>query len=521
MHVPDAAGDVQNEGNTNRGVCAKGYPMKRASGIILPLFSLPSPYGIGTLGAAAREFVDFLAEAQQSWWQVLPVGPTSYGDSPYQSPSAFAGNPYFVDLDTLVADGLLSKAEVTASAWGNDPAYVDYGLLYQSRLELLRLACERGWDRDRDAVESFAHKNADWLQDYALFMAIKRHFAMAAWYAWPDEHIRLHKSDACRRYARELDDDVRLFTYIQYLFFSQWESLRAYAHDRGVGIFGDMPIYVALDSADVWAHPKNYQLDERNNPTQVAGVPPDYFSSDGQLWGNPLYDYHVMAGDGYAWWQRRVQAAGCLYDMVRIDHFRGFARYWSVPAGEVTAKNGRWVDGPGIELIEALRQHNPGIKLVAEDLGTPTPEVMELLLASGLPGMKVLQFAFDGREDNEHLPHGIPQHCVCYTGTHDNAPLGAWFTEESATCLELAQRYMGLNDDEGRIWGMVRQGMSSVAELFFAQMQDYLELGPASRINTPGVTEGNWRWRLQPGQLTLELAHKIASVTRLYGRAAS
>ena len=492
--------------------------MKRASGIILPVFSLPSPYGVGTLGKAARDFVDFLADARQSWWQVLPVGPTSYGDSPYQSPSAFAGNPYFVDLDLLVADGLLTQAEIEAPNWGDDPARVDYGALYESRLDLLRRACGRGWQRDADDVSAFARDNADWLGDYVLFMAVKRHFGMASWYTWPDEDIRLHDADACRRYERELDDDVRLFTYVQYLFFRQWEALRAYAHERGVGIFGDMPIYVALDSADVWAHPENYQLDERNNPARVAGVPPDYFSADGQLWGNPLYDYARMADDGYAWWKRRVQAAGRLYDMVRIDHFRGFARYWSVPAGAATAKGGCWVWGPGVELIDALRKDNPDVELVAEDLGQPTPEVMELLLASGLPGMKVLQFAFDGRPDNEHLPHGIPQNCVCYTGTHDNAPLGQWFAEESAECIELATRYMGLSEDEGPIWGVMRQGMSSIATLFFAQLQDYLGLGGESRINTPGTQEGNWQWRLQEGQLTDELAQRIASVTQLYGR---
>lgn len=492
--------------------------MKRASGIILPVFSLPSPYGVGTLGKAARDFVDFLADARQSWWQVLPVGPTSYGDSPYQSPSAFAGNPYFVDLDLLVADGLLTQAEIEAPNWGDDPARVDYGALYESRLDLLRRACGRGWQRDADDVAAFARDNADWLDDYVLFMAVKRHFGMASWYTWPDEDIRLHDADACRRYERELDDDVRLFTYVQYLFFRQWEALRAYAHERGVGIFGDMPIYVALDSADVWAHPENYQLDERNNPARVAGVPPDYFSADGQLWGNPLYDYARMADDGYAWWKRRVQAAGRLYDMVRIDHFRGFARYWSVPAGAATAKGGCWVWGPGVELIDALRKDNPDVELVAEDLGQPTPEVMELLLASGLPGMKVLQFAFDGRPDNEHLPHGIPQNCVCYTGTHDNAPLGQWFAEESAECIGLATRYMGLSEDEGPIWGVMRQGMSSIATLFFAQLQDYLGLGGESRINTPGTQEGNWQWRLQEGQLTDELAQRIASVTQLYGR---
>lgn len=492
--------------------------MKRSSGIILPLFSLPSPYGVGTLGRAARDFVDFLAEANQSWWQMLPVGPTGAGDSPYQSPSAFAGNALFIDLDLLVVDGLLTQQEIDACEWGNDPSRVNYGLVNQNRQDLLRLACERGWQRDLAAVQTFAEENEDWLEDYALFMAMKRHFGMAPWYEWPDE-ARLHKQDALARFARELDADVRLFTYTQYLFFKQWADLRSYAHERGVGIFGDMPIYVALDSADVWAHPENYQLDERNNPTKVAGVPPDYFSEDGQLWGNPIYDYQAMAKDGYSWWCQRVKAAGRLFDMVRIDHFRGIARYWAVPAGEKTAKNGQWVWGPGIELMDALKASNPGLQLVAEDLGVPTPEVMELLLASGLPGMKVLQFAFDGREDNEHLPHGIPVNSACYTGTHDNAPLGAWLEETDPACIALARRYMGLNEEEGLIWGMVRQGASSVAVLFFAQMQDYLGLGAESRINIPGTMGGNWCWRMQKGAATHELAQRIAAVTRLYGRA--
>ena len=395
--------------------------MKRSSGIILPLFSLSSPYGVGTMGKAARDFVDFLAEANQSWWQMLPVGPTGAGDSPYQSPSAFAGNPYFIDLDLLVADGLLAQQEIDACDWGGDPGRVDYGLLYQHRLDLLRRACERGWERDRADVQAFAKENEDWLEDYALFMAIKRHFGMSPWYEWPDEAARLHRRDALTRYACELDADVRLFTYVQYLFYQQWAALRAYAHDRGVGIFGDMPIYVALDSADVWAHPENYQLDERNNPVEVAGVPPDYFSADGQLWGNPLYDYQAMAKDGYAWWCRRVQAAGHLYDMVRIDHFRGIARYWSVPAGEKTAKSGHWVWGPGIELIDALKRANPDVRLVAEDLGTPTPYgharqcALGRVVCGGKLGVLGPRASLHGleRRRGADLGHGAPGSLEC------------------------------------------------------------------------------------------------------------
>ena len=492
--------------------------MERSAGIILPITALSSSHGIGTLGQAALDFVDFLCEADQSWWQVLPVGPTVAGNSPYQSPSAFAGNPALVDLDALVEDGLLLEEEVGGVAWGDDPTHVDYDAVGRERMALLRLACERGWERDKDIVQAFAAENADWLGDYALFMAMKSHFGGAAWWEWPDEGARLHLAEATGRYGRMLEDDVRLHTFVQYLFFRQWADMRAYANAHGVRIFGDMAIYVALDSADVWAHPGYYQLDEDNVPTAVAGVPPDYFSSEGQLWNNPLYDWDAMAEDGFSWWQRRVRHAGTLFDMVRIDHFRGIARYWAVPAGAPTAKGGHWQDGPGMALIDAIREGAPGVRLVAEDLGTPTPEVEELLQASGLPGMKVLQFAFDGREDNEHLPHDMPVGRVCYTGTHDNATLVAWLAEADPRELDLARRYMGLNEEEGLVWGVVRQGMSSVAMLFVAQMQDYLELGAEARTNTPGTVGDNWSWRLVPGQLTHELAARIANVTRLYGR---
>ena len=493
--------------------------MERTSGIILPLFSLPSPYGVGTLGKAARDFVDFLADAKQSWWQVLPVGPTSYGDSPYQSPSAFAGNPYFVDLDLLVADGLLTKAEVEAPSWGANPSRVDYGLLYENRLDLLRLACERGWQRDLSEVQAFAQENADWLDDYALFMALKRHFSMAAWYTWPDEDIRLHRLDACARYGNELASDVRLFTYVQYLFFMQWESLRSYAHAHGIGIFGDMPIYVALDSADVWAHPENYQLDERNNPVKVAGVPPDYFSSDGQLWGNPLYDYDRMARNGYAWWQRRVQAVGRFYGMVRIDHFRGFAQYWAVPYGETTAKNGHWEPGPGIDFVRTITSWFKDTLFIAEDLGVITQDVGTMLKESGLPGMKVLEFAFDPKWDSEHLPHNHTENCVCYIGTHDNCTAKEWAEKDAPKrCLDFAKLYLNITEDEGIEWGLIRAGMGSVARLFVAQMQDYLGLGAEGRINRPGTVGGNWEWRMTEEQLKAAPVKRIREITKRYRR---
>ena len=494
--------------------------MKRSSGILMPISSLPSPYGIGTLGKAAYDFVDFLAKANQSWWQILPVGPTSFGDSPYQSFSTHAGNPYFIDLDLLCEDGLLKAEEVSAANWGKDPALVDYETIYRNRFDLLRKAADRGWKRDAEAIAAFAEKNAGWLQDYALFMALKRKFDMVSWIEWPDESVRLRKSAAMERCRKELADDIALFVYIQFLFFRQWEKLRAYAHSKGIGIIGDLPIYVSLDSADVWANPKSFQLDDRSVPTEVAGVPPDYFTADGQLWGNPLYDWDAMKKDGFGWWIRRIEGASRLYDILRIDHFRGLESYWAVPYGEKTARNGRWVKGPGMDLMRVLTGWFPNLQFIAEDLGYPTPEVQQLLKDSGLPGMKVLEFAFDSRDTSDHAPHAYTPHCVCYAGTHDNAPLPMWKNEADPADIATACKYLGLNEAEGFHWGVIRGGMSSVADLFVTQMQDYLGLGEGSRMNTPGTLGGNWQWRMLPGQITPELTEKIADMTRLYGRAA-
>ncbi|MDD6503561.1 MAG: 4-alpha-glucanotransferase [Oscillospiraceae bacterium] len=492
--------------------------MKRSSGILMPVSSLPSPYGIGTLGKAAYEFVDFLADAGQRWWQMLPVGPTSYGDSPYQSFSTYAGNPYFVDLDMLREDGLLTQEEIDAVYWGSDPARVDYAAIYNGRFALLAKATERGWDRDTEELNAFMEQNRTWLPDYALYMAVKRHFGMRAWTEWEDEDIRLHRPVAVEKYRRELWEDVRLFTYIQFLFFKQWNALRSYARKKGIGIIGDLPIYVAMDSADVWSDPRSFQLDEKNVPTAVAGVPPDYFSEDGQLWGHPLYNWPAMEADGFGWWIRRVDGASKLFDVIRIDHFRGLASYWAVPYGETTAKKGRWIPGPGIRMVRAITGWFPQLQFIAEDLGILTPDVTELMDQSGLPGMKVLEFAFDPVEPGVYLPHNHPKNCVCYVGTHDNAPVLQWKDEADPAEVDMAVRYLGLNEEEGFHWGMIRGGMSSVADLFVAQMQDVLGLGAESRMNTPGTLGGNWQWRLLPGQITPELAEKLHEMTRIYGR---
>ena len=491
--------------------------IKRSSGILLPISSLPSPHGIGTLGKAAYEFVDFLAEAGQSWWQVLPLGPTSYGDSPYQSFSAYAGNPYFVDLDMLCQDGLLLPEELELD-WGSDPARVDYAKIYNNRFQLLQKAKDRGWARHRKKVQAFVERNKNWLPDYALFMALKRHFGMVAWTEWEDAAIRLRRPEALAHYRQLLSDDMELFIYIQYLFFQQWEALRTYAKEREIGMIGDMPIYVAMDSADVWAEPASFQLGAENIPLEVAGVPPDYFSEDGQLWGNPLYDWDAMKKDGYGWWIRRIDGAAKLYDILRIDHFRGLESYWAVPYGETTAKNGRWIKGPGMDLIQTLRNWLPGLQFIAEDLGFLTPEVHQLLQDSGFPGMKVLEFAFDAREPSNYLPHTYTPNCVCYAGTHDNATLMAWKDEADPADIAVARKYLGLNAEEGFNWGVLRGGMGSVAQLFVAQMQDYLALGAEARMNTPGTLGGNWQWRLLPGQITPELTKRIAHMTALYER---
>lgn len=492
--------------------------MKRSCGIIMPVFSLPSPYGIGTFGQAAYDFIDFLKASGQSWWQMLPLGPTGYGDSPYQSFSTYAGNPYFIDLDLLCRDGLLTKGEVSSVNWSSDPSRVDYETIYRNRFSLLQKAAERGWKRDDEEVQTFVAENRQWLPDYALYMALKRHFDMKPWTQWPDNTIRLRKPEAMAQYRQMLAAEIRVILYTQYLFFRQWSALREYAHAQGIGIIGDLPIYVSMDSADVWAEPQFFQLDSHGFPAEVAGVPPDYFSEDGQLWGNPLYNWDAMQQDGYGWWIRRIGGAAKLYDVIRIDHFRGFESYWAVPYSEITAKNGHWIKGPGMDLLRVLLGWFPQTQFIAEDLGFLTPEVRQLLADSGLPGMKILEFAFDSREPSNYLPHMYSPHCVCYAGTHDNAPLMAWKAEAAPDDLALAVEYLGLNEKEGFHWGILRGGMSSVAELFMAQLQDYLGLGAEARINIPGTASGNWQWRLLPNQLTTHLAEKLANMARIYGR---
>lgn len=492
--------------------------MKRSSGVLLHISSLPSKYGIGTFGEEAYKFADFLKAAGQKYWQILPLGPTSYGDSPYQSFSTFAGNPYFIDLDMLIEDGLITKKDVTSLKWGDNPEYVDYGQMYKSRYKVLRKAYKNGFERDKKEVEAFVKEKESWIENYALYMAIKAHFDMKSWEMWPEDDIRLHKAAAVKKYAKELKEDVNFWIYVQYLFFKQWSKLKAYINKLGIKVIGDIPIYVAMDSADVWAEPKFFQLNTDNIPLAVAGVPPDFFSEDGQLWGNPLYDWDVMKKDNYSWWRRRIEGNSALYDAIRIDHFRGFDAYWKVPYGAKTAKGGQWITGPGEDFVKILKNEYKNIEFIAEDLGEQSPSLTKLLKFSGFPGMKVLEFAFDGNNISDFMPHKYGKNCICYTGTHDNEPVLEWKKNTSRKALKQATEYIGINSKEGINYSFIRAGLSSNANLFVAQMQDYLGLGEGSRINMPGTASGNWQWRMSAGVCTDELADKMNRLRKLYSR---
>ena len=488
----------------------------RQSGILMHITSLPGPYGIGSLGAAAYDFVDFLKAAGQSCWQILPVNPTGYGDSPYSAFSSVAGNPYLIDLGQLIDEGLLLRQEVESVDWGRDETRVDFGLLYQNRIKVLRLAYER-FQPDRD-YEWFVLRNQDWLPDYALFMAAKEHYNGSGWLSWPTG-LMMHLPHAVEYFHEALKAEVSFHCFLQFLFSRQWKALRGYAKAQGIRIIGDVPIYVPLDSADVWSNPQLFQLGKDRRPKLVAGCPPDSFSADGQLWGNPLYDWEYMKTTGYEWWIARLKAASAMYDVVRLDHFRGFESYWAVPAGEETARGGQWLPGPGMDFIQSIQKALPELDFIAEDLGYVTDEVRNLQLSSGYPGMKVLEFAFDSRESGDYTPYRYPINSVCYTGTHDNETLKQWLTAADWADVTEARDYLGLNEQEGYVWGMIRGAMGSVSKLCMVQMQDYLELGGEARMNFPGtVSSNNWTWRAKPGFDSPELAEKIASVTALYGR---
>ena len=489
----------------------------RSSGILMHITSLPGKYGVGTMGAEAFAFVDFLKKAGQSKWQLLPLTPTGYGDSPYQSCSTFAGNPYLIDLPKLVEEGLLTREEIDSVTWCAREDRVDFGIQYNNKNRVLRLAYNRfagGGEFERFCVE-----NGSWLPDFALFMALKDATGKS-WYDWEDG-LKFRDPDVIWNARNKLKDEIRFYSFVQYVFSRQWNALRGYAKDAGISIIGDVPIYVPYDSVEVWASPELFQLDAALRPTDVAGVPPDAFTADGQLWGNPLYRWDEMRRDGYSWWLRRLAAAGKWYDTVRLDHFRGFESYWAVPYGAPNARGGHWVKGPGMDFITTLKKGLPGLSLIAEDLGYLTREVLDLRDNSGYPGMKVLGFAFDSREPSDYLPHTYTRNSVCYTGTHDNMTTRQWFDTADADAVAYAREYMCLNEAEGDVWGTIRTAMATVSDMAIVPMQDYLDLGAQARMNFPGtLTDANWTWRAEAGFMTDELSERIRRLTRLYGRLA-
>lgn len=490
----------------------------RSSGVLMPIFSLPSPYGVGTLGRQAREFADFLARSGQSHWQILPIGPTGYGDSPYQSFSSRAGNPYLIDLDELERQGLLEREEYASLPWGDDPERVDYQALYRLRLPVLRRACDRLLSRPPAAFDRFCLLHQSWLDDYALFMALKEQYGGAPWLEWPED-IRLRRPRAMARAKKELEDDIRFWQGVQYLFFGQWQEFKSYVNGKGISIVGDLPIYVAGDSADVWAAPDQFLLDGTGRPTLVAGVPPDDYSADGQLWGNPLFRWDRMKQDGYAWWLDRVAFQFEIYDVLRLDHFRGFESYYAIPYGEKTARNGQWLPGPGLDFFRALRRSLGPRPIIAEDLGFLTPEVYQLLADTGFPGMKVLEFGFgDPGEDSEYLPHNYPVHSVAYPGTHDNDTILGWLDSLTPEQAKFARHYLRLSRREGLHRGVLRSLWASPAQLTVVQMQDLLGLDRRARMNTPSTLGGNWQWRALPEAMSAGLARRLYRETAAYQR---
>jgi 4-alpha-glucanotransferase len=494
---------------------------ERSSGILFHPTSLPGKYGIGTLGKEAYAFIDFLKKSRQKLWQIFPLGPTGYGDSPYQSFSSFAGNPYLIDFDLLIEAHLLSEEDLRDVFFGDNEEYIDYGAIYNQKYPLLRKAYENFKSSDnhemRENLEHFKRENASWLNDYSLYISLKNHFNGLPWNEWAHD-IKNREHGAMEHYRNELADDIEYHNFIQFLFFKQWGDVKRYANENGIKIIGDIPIFVAADSSDAWANPEIFLFDEERKPVKVAGVPPDYFSATGQLWGNPLYNWQKLKETNYSWWVERVRANLSTCDIIRIDHFRGFEAYWAVPYGDDTAINGQWEPGPGIDLFNAIKSQLGELPIIAEDLGLMTQGVIDLREATGFPGMKILGFAFDSGEENDYLPHTYTKNCVVYTGTHDNDTLIGWFQKAKEEDRQFARDYLNSRSDDEIHWNAIRGAWSSVANMAISPVQDFLGLGSEARINTPGVAAGNWQWRLRHGVLTDELAERIAKLTKVYSR---
>ncbi len=495
--------------------------MKRAAGVLMPVFSLPSKYGIGCFDGAAYEFVDWLVEAGQTYWQILPLGPTAYGDSPYQAYSTFAGNPYFISLTELIKEGVLSAEECDNADWGNDPAKVDYEKQATTKMALLRKAYQNSKIAENEEFRNFVNENHWWLNDYALFMAVKARFGGKNWTEWAED-IKLRYSYAMMYYNEQLYFDIEFQKYVQFKFFQQWNNLKKYANDKGIKIVGDIPIYVSADSSDVWANPQLFQLDMNNKPYAVAGCPPDAFSATGQLWGNPLYrwDYHEQTG--YQWWMTRLWASYQMYDVVRIDHFRGFDEYYSIPATDDTALNGHWEQGPGMKLFNRMNEYLGKKEVIAEDLGTLTESVVKLVKDSGFPGMKILGFAFyaDDLYGSAYMPHNIEKNSVVYTGTHDNETITGWAKGLKEEDLQLVRDYLCdyTTPVEKLYMPMAAMALRTCADTCIIPLQDYIGLDNSARVNVPGTAQGNWGWRLLEGQIPKDLAKQVYAMTKAFKR---
>ena len=505
---------------------------KRGAGILMPLFSLPSKYGIGCFSKEAYEFVDFLKKAGQTYWQILPIGPTSYGDSPYQSFSVYAGNPYFIDLDELVEKGWLEKSDLTdtiAAVKAQDPHDIDYGWLYNTRFKLFRKAFENSNIKEDQKFQRYVRKNSYWIKGYALFMALKDSFKGKSFSTWPED-IRLHQKEAVKKAEKEFGEDILFYEFMQFEFEREWYKLRKYANSNGIKIIGDIPIYVAEDSADVWESPELFELDENHVPINIAGCPPDGFAPDGQRWGNPVYNWKYHNETDFAWWVSRMKRCAQLYDIVRIDHFRGFDEYYSIPRTEETARNGKWVKGPGYSLFATIKEEVPNLDVIAEDLGFITPSVKKLIKRTGYPNMKILEFAFDGRnlkklpkggeKPNDHLPCNYDSNCVVYTGTHDNETIMGWLSNVDKKSLKEFKAYVDYKGDDKKelTKKMVKLALSSPARYCIIPIQDYLLLGNEARINTPSTLGQNWRFRIDPEALTKKIEKRIRSYCVLYYR---
>lgn len=492
----------------------------RESGILFPIFSIPSKFGIGCFSKEAYDFVDFLEGAGQGFWQILPVGPTGFGNSPYQPFSAFAGNPYFISLEDLIEEGLLTWDECNAIKFYSDETRVDYGAIYENRDDLLEIAYKRFIQSDKETKQfkAFIKKESGWLEDYALFTSIKRKLGGKPWYEW-EKGIKEREPDALKKIKNELKDDIEFVYFKQYEFDKQYRALREYANKKNVKIIGDMPFYVSLDSVDCWAHPDVFLMDKDLKPKVVAGCAPDAFSRTGQLWGNPIYDWKALAKRGYDWWADRIKRNYDFYDVIRIDHFHGFCEYYAIPYGDKTAENGKLCKGPGMDLFNVLTDKLGKLRIIAEDLGNNTPENEALLEESGFPGMKVLQYGFTSW-DSYYVNHRHVTNCVVYTGTHDNTPTRAWVEEINDGERDFCRRYINsMNSDYGQlVWDIIREAYRSVADLCIIPLQDYLCFGKEARINTPGTSENNWEWRLRPNFLSDDLKRSIRSLTELYSR---